>query len=67
MAHQVTINFSDKAYQVLEELARHKGKTVEAAIGDAIGLEKWFLDTRRQGGKILVERSGKIREVLPYP
>jgi len=32
---------------------------------DAVGLERWMDETREQGGHILVERSGTVREVMP--
>ena len=66
MAHPVNVNFSDSAYQALEELARRKGKTIGEVLRDAIALEKWFADVRQQGGSILVEQNGKVREVLPF-
>jgi hypothetical protein len=63
MAHEVTITLSDQAYEVLERFARSKGKAVEAAFGDVIGLLKWFQETSEQGGQILVESKGEIRAV----
>lgn len=65
MARRVNVNFSDDAYQTLEELAASKGKPVTHVVRDALALEKWFEDTRREGGRVLVERDGKAREVIP--
>jgi len=61
---RVHVNFTPSAYQTLEELAHSKGKTVSETLRDAIALEKYFEDTRREGGRILVERNGEIRELI---
>jgi hypothetical protein len=55
---------SDKAYKDLEELARRKGKPMSDVIRDALALEMWLDETQREGGRILVERGGKAREVI---
>jgi hypothetical protein len=33
---------------------------------DAVSLEKWFENTREKGGQILVERDGKLREIVRH-
>ncbi len=58
----VSVNFAPDTYKALEELA--EGKSISEALRDAIALSKWFKDTRQEGGKILVERNGVIREIL---
>jgi predicted CopG family antitoxin len=63
--HRVNVNFSDDAYRQLTELAQRKGKTVSDLLRDAIALERWFDDTRREGSRVLVEREGKVREIIP--
>ncbi len=64
-ARRVHVNFTPSAYKTLEELAESKGKTVSETLRDAIALEKYFEDTKREGGKILVERpNGEIRELI---
>jgi hypothetical protein len=61
-----SVNFSQSIYQVLEELAKIRGKSLSETLRDAIALFKWFEDTRQQGAKILVEYpDGKIREIVP--
>ena len=62
MEYRIIIDVSDEVYQVIDELARRRGKTIPEVIRDAIAREKWFDDTRQQGGQILVEKSGQIRE-----
>lgn len=65
MAHRVNVEFSDSTYEALEQLARRKGRTKAATLRDVIALAKWIDDTREEGGHILVERKGKIREIAP--
>lgn len=65
MAKKVGVNLSDRAYSELEELAARKEKPVTQVVRDAIALEKWFEDTRKKGGKVLVERDGKVQEIVP--
>jgi hypothetical protein len=62
--HRVSVNFSPSTYKALEELAHAEGENLSDALRDAIALSKWFLDTKREGGKILVERNGAIREIV---
>lgn len=63
--HRVNVNFSENAFQALDELSKRKGKSMSDILRDAIALEKWFDDTYREGGKFLVERDGEVREVIP--
>jgi predicted DNA-binding protein len=63
--HRVNVNFSEDAYEQLTELAERKGKTVSDLLRDAIALERWFDETNREGSRVLVERDGKVREVIP--
>lgn len=66
MSRRLNVSFSPSAYATLEKLADDKGKSMSEVLRDAIALEKWFTETTREGGKILVEhRNGKIREVIP--
>jgi predicted CopG family antitoxin len=63
--HRVNVNFSDDAYEVLTEMARRKGKSISEVLRDAIALEKWFEDTKEEGGRVLVERdNGQMREIV---
>jgi predicted DNA-binding protein len=64
-SHRVNVNFSESAYETLDELARRRGKTMSEVLRDAISLEKWFEDTRDEGGRVLVERDGEAREIIP--
>lgn len=65
-SHRFNVNFSEGAYRDLNTLAQRKGKTMSEILRDAIALERWFDETRREGSKVLVEQSdGRIREVVP--
>jgi len=63
--HRVNVNFSEGAYTDLRSIARSRGKTMAEVLRDAIALERWFDEARREGSRILVERDGKVREVIP--
>lgn len=64
--HRFNVNFSEGAYRDLSALAERKGKTMSEILRDAIALERWFDETRREGSKVLVEQTdGKVREVVP--
>ncbi len=63
---RVSANFSQSTYEALEALADAKGGSMSDALRDAIALSRWIKETQDQGGKILVEQNGKIREVLKF-
>ena len=65
MTKRVNVVFTDQAYGTLDELAKKEGKTISEVIRGAIALEKWFNDTRDEGGRVLVERKGDVREIVP--
>lgn len=65
MGRRIRVIFSDQAFETLDEMAKRKNKTISEVIRDAVGLERWMDETREQGGHILVERSGTVREVMP--
>lgn len=64
MAERVNVTFSDPIYAALKKLAEDKGVSMADVLREAIGREKWFEETRKSGGRILVERDGTIREVI---
>jgi hypothetical protein len=64
MTRRVNVNFSPDAYAMLEDMATSKGTTLSRILRDALALEKYVEDTRREGGRILVERDGIIRELV---
>lgn len=54
----------EKSYRDLEFLAHEQGKSKTEVLRDAVSLERWFQEARNEGGKILVERDGEIREIV---
>lgn len=63
--HRVNVNFSEDAYETLKEIARSRGKTISEVLRDAIALERWYEDTKREGGRVVVElQDGRAREVV---
>lgn len=66
LIHRVNVNFSEGAFADLTLLAEESGKTKAEILRDAIALERWFHEERRQGSRILIERAGgDLREVIP--
>jgi hypothetical protein len=61
---RVNANFAAEAYDRLEELAALRGTSLSEVLRQAIALLYWFETTRREGGRILVERDGQLREVI---
>ncbi len=64
-AKRVNVNFSQGAYDDLETIADQRGKSKAEVLRDAIALERLFHDTKREGGRLLIERDGEIREIIP--
>lgn len=63
--HRVNVNFSDDAYEALKEIARNRDKTISEVLRDAIALEQWYEETKREGGRVIVElQDGREREVV---
>ena len=61
---RVNANFAAEAYDRLEALAALRGTSLSEVLRQAIALLYWFETTRREGGRILVERDGQLREVI---
>jgi predicted DNA-binding protein len=61
---RVNANFSERSYERLVKLAQEKGKTITEVVREAVAFEEWMEETVREGGRILVERDGQIREVV---
>ncbi len=64
-SHRVNVNFSDDGYEALKEIARSRGKSISEVLRDAIALEKWYEETKREGGRVIVEfDDGRTREIV---
>lgn len=62
---EVTVTFSSEVYEMLEEIARKKCKSVAEVIEDALGFERWYQKTREEGGRVIVEgKNGDKWEIV---
>ena len=61
---RVNVDFPEDTYKALESMAQKRGTTLSEVLRDAVGLEKWYEDTKQEGARVLVERDGKVREVI---
>jgi predicted CopG family antitoxin len=62
---RVNVYFSDEIYSELARIAKERGKTLSDVLRDAVTLEKYVADAKREGGRVLVEKSdGETRELL---
>ena len=64
MAVPIQAEFADDTYEALQQLAWRKGKQLGEMQRDVIALAKWIQDTRDAGARIVVERGGKITEMI---
>jgi hypothetical protein len=64
VSQRMHLVFSDSMYSVLKRLSEERGVSMADVLRAAIGKEKWFEETRREGGRVLVERNGIVREVI---
>ena len=57
-----SVTIPGNAYDVLQQLAKNKGKTVAEVLVDAIALMDWF-EVTQKGSRILVEEKGQFRQI----
>lgn len=62
---RISLNVTPQVYEQIQGLADKQGKTVTGVIRGALALEAWFDKTREEGGRVLLEREGEIREIVP--
>jgi predicted transcriptional regulator len=62
--HRVNVNFSEEAYEELAQIAKQRKKRVSDVVREAIAFEKWYQDTVDNGGHVLVERDGRVQEIV---
>jgi hypothetical protein len=48
--------FEGKALEDLREIAGREGKELDEVIESALGLKKWALDVKEDGGQVIVRR-----------
>lgn len=61
---RVNVNFAPSAYATLDRLAARKGKTMSEILRDAIQLEAWLANAEDDGWHVLLERDGRVRELV---
>jgi hypothetical protein len=61
---RVNVTFSEQAYATLVALAQAEGKTLSETLRDALALKKWMADAQRAGAHVLIERNGRLQEVV---
>lgn len=49
----------------IEEIARRRGKPISEVLRDAIALEMYVQETWENDGRVIVERDGKKKEIVP--
>lgn len=62
--HRISVDLTPGDYETLGKLAQLKGRSKSAIIRDALALERWFQETKKEGGHVLVERDGETHEVV---
>jgi hypothetical protein len=63
-SRRVSIEFSQRAFEILNEISALTGKTKADVLRDALSLEHWAQQEILGGGRILIERNGEVRELL---
>lgn len=61
---RINVNFSQSAYETLEQLAKQKDKSMSDILRESIQLEKWLSDCEAQGWHVLLEKNGRVRELV---
>jgi len=61
---RVNFDMPQNVYDELTELSEDKGKSKAQVLRDAIALESWVADIKENGGNLLIERDGKITQVV---
>ena len=59
----VTVTLSREAYDEVKKVADKSKRTVAQVLGEAIAVEKLYSEVRESGGRLLVERRGKLHEI----
>ena len=62
----IEVVVSDEAYEALQEIAHRRGISIAEALKEAVALEKWYLETKKDGSRVLVVKDGDARELV-YP
>jgi hypothetical protein len=58
------VEFNQEVNEALERLAAEQGGSKADVIRRAISLERYLARVKEEGGRLLVERDGEIKEVV---
>lgn len=66
ITRRIQLDFSEAGYEDLEAIRAQAGvATKAAAIGNAIAIYKWYLETTGAGGEILVRaKDGQVEKIV---
>lgn len=62
--HRINVNFTDEAYAKLTAFAAQTNRGISDVMRDSLALATWFDKIEQEGGRVLVERDGKIVEAI---
>ena len=63
-ANSVVVTFSGEALAALTQVSDQTGKNVGEVLREAIALARWYEQVREEGGRVLVDRRGKLSELV---
>ncbi len=64
---EIEVVISDEAYEALEDIAHRRGIGISDALKEAVALEKWYLEAKEDGRRVIVlDESGDAQELV-YP
>ena len=58
------IYLTDQANWLLADLSDRTGKSISEVVVDATRFYRWSLEVKASGGRLIIERDGKQREVV---
>lgn len=66
MPHRTTVTFNDREWRIIETLSKDTGAPMSEILRRSLSVYRWTIEVRAQGGKILSERDGRIREMVGF-
>lgn len=61
---RVKVTFSGTAYETLANLADQTDRSIADVLRDAIALEEWVAQIKKDGHRLLIHRQESVREVV---
>jgi len=64
---RITVDFSDKAFEAVEEIAKELSTTKAEALRKAIGLMRYVAKEQKSGAKLIIEnpKENTKKEIVP--